>query len=255
MWFSGRRGFCIHYASALAYIARAIGMPARLVGGYLGGVYNPNGDYIEVRQMEAHAWVEVWLDNHWVRIDPTAAVAPERVKTNLDDWLDEKNPSELPLGSRLSRGLSMFTKADLWWDSMQYQWQVLVLNYQEDSAMGFLESYFGRISAWQAAAFMGVFLLVLGGIMAGLAGLLRWPRRLPQPWISLQRLEKRLGARKTGETVAQYTKRKASEFPNKAQALMRITTLIEDMAYNADSDSKKITYSQLRHLVQRVKKS
>lgn len=254
-WFGARRGFCSHYASALGFIARAAGIPSRLVGGYLGGVYNPSGDYIQVRQMEAHVWVELWLNNRWVRVDPTAAVAPDRVDLNLDDWLGEENPSELPLGSRVRRGLSMFNQAGLWWDSMQYQWQVLVLNYQEDSALGLIESRFGRINGWQAAGFMAAFLVVLGVIMAWLTGLLRLPKRPPEPWGSLHRLEKRLGERRPGETVRHYAQRKAMEFPDQAEALMSVTTLIENIAYNADRQSKKSTESRLRYLVQRVKKA
>ena len=254
-WFGARRGFCSHYASALAYIARAAGIPSRIVGGYLGGVYNPNGDYIQVRQMEAHAWVEVWLDNRWVRVDPTAAVAPGRVEINLDDWLDAENPSELPLTSRLSRGASFMTGMGFWWDSVQYQWQVWVLDYKEDSAMGLLESHFGRVSAWQAAGLMTAFLGGLGLLMAWFTGLLKLPRRMPEPWASLNRLEKRLGPRDTGETVAQYTKRKAKEYPAETESLMRITTLIENMAYNFDQNVKKTSESQLRHLVQGVKRS
>jgi len=254
-WFGDRRGFCSHYASALGFMARAVGIPSRLVGGYLGGVYNPNGDFVQVRQMEAHVWVELWLNERWVRVDPTAAVAPDRVELNLDDWLGEENPSELPLGSRVRRGLSIFNQAGLWWGSIQYQWQVLVLNYQDDSAMGLVESHLGRINPWQAAGFMAAFLVALGVIMAWLTGLLRLPKRLPEPWASLRRVEKRLGERKLGETVRDYTRRKASEYPSQEEALMSVTTLIENLAYNHDRHSKKRTETRLRHLVQAIKKT
>jgi len=68
----------------MGYILRSVGIPTRLVGGYLGGTYNPTGDYVQVRQMEAHVWLEVWLGQGWQRIDPTAAVAPDRIEMNLD---------------------------------------------------------------------------------------------------------------------------------------------------------------------------
>lgn len=248
-WLAGRRGFCTHYASAVAYIARAAGIPSRLVGGYLGGVYNPGGDYIQVRQMEAHAWVEVWLDGRWRRIDPTAAVAPGRVDTNLDDWLDESNPAELPLGSRLTNRLSLLNDLGLWWDSVQYQWQVLVLDYQQGNALGLLEARFGRISAWQAALAMGAFLVVLGVLMAWATGLLRLPRRRPEPWASLGRLEKHLGPRHAGETPARYLERKCVAHPDRATHLVRIQALIQSLAYDPDQALDEAARARLKALV------
>ena len=75
--FETRRGFCEHYASSFVTLMRAAGIPARIVTGYQGGEFNPIGDFLRVRQADAHAWAEVWLENNgWVRVDPTAAVAP-----------------------------------------------------------------------------------------------------------------------------------------------------------------------------------
>ncbi len=86
--FSTRQGFCGHYASAFAFLMRAAGVPARVVTGYLGGEWNEFGDYLLVRQADAHAWNEVWLDGSgWVRIDPTAVLAPARLTHELDSML------------------------------------------------------------------------------------------------------------------------------------------------------------------------
>ncbi|MEZ5592297.1 MAG: transglutaminase-like domain-containing protein [Gammaproteobacteria bacterium] len=93
-----RRGFCEHYAGSFAFLMRAAGIPARVILGYQGA--NMCGDYLIVRQSDAHAWVEVWLDEQgsWTRIDPTAAVAPvrgnkmsmrlQKVQINCLLWLD-----------------------------------------------------------------------------------------------------------------------------------------------------------------------
>ena len=82
--FNTRQGFCEHYASSFTYLMRAARIPARVVTGYQGGEKNDIGDYYTVRQYDAHAWSEVWLpDRGWVRVDPTAAVAPERVEHGL----------------------------------------------------------------------------------------------------------------------------------------------------------------------------
>lgn len=79
--FNTRRGFCGHYASAFTTLMRAAGIPARVVTGYQGGELNRLAGYYIVRQSDAHAWSEVWLeDRGWTRVDPTAAVAPERIE-------------------------------------------------------------------------------------------------------------------------------------------------------------------------------
>ena len=69
--FNSKRGFCEHYATSFVYLMRAAGVPARIVTGYQGSELNPNGNYLIVRQSDAHAWAEVWLENRgWVRVDP-----------------------------------------------------------------------------------------------------------------------------------------------------------------------------------------
>lgn len=79
--FDTRKGFCQHFASSFTFLMRAAGIPARVVTGYQGGFYNAFGNYLVVRQSDAHAWSEVWLpERGWVRVDPTAAVSPQRVE-------------------------------------------------------------------------------------------------------------------------------------------------------------------------------
>jgi hypothetical protein len=79
--FSTQKGFCEHFSSAFTFLMRAAGIPARVVTGYQGGYYNDVGGYFVVRQSDAHAWSEVWLEGRgWVRVDPTAAVSPQRVQ-------------------------------------------------------------------------------------------------------------------------------------------------------------------------------
>jgi protein-glutamine gamma-glutamyltransferase len=80
-WLDSRAGFCEHYASAVTVVLRRWGIPARIVTGYLGGEVNPLNGVLEVRQRDAHAWVEYWhAARGWVRLDPTGAVAPERIR-------------------------------------------------------------------------------------------------------------------------------------------------------------------------------
>jgi protein-glutamine gamma-glutamyltransferase len=116
--FSTREGFCGHYASAFVVLMRAAGVPAHVVTGYLGGEWNPVGEYYLVRQSDAHAWAEVWLAGRgWTRVDPTAAVAPERLRRGIADLM----PDALSVRQRLhaspwlSALLQRWDAADTWW--------------------------------------------------------------------------------------------------------------------------------------------
>jgi transglutaminase-like putative cysteine protease len=89
--FDTRRGFCEHYASAFTIMMRMAGIPARVVTGYQGGWFNNVGSYLLVRQSDAHAWSEVWITGSgWTRVDPTAAVAPDRVERGAIDSLGQR---------------------------------------------------------------------------------------------------------------------------------------------------------------------
>ena len=84
--FDRKQGYCEHFSSAFVVLMRAAGIPSRVVAGYAGGYRNPIGNYWLVLNSDAHAWAEVWLPRRgWVRVDPTAAVAPERVYDTIAD--------------------------------------------------------------------------------------------------------------------------------------------------------------------------
>lgn len=113
--FNGKRGFCEHYAAAFVVLMRGAGIPARIVGGYQGGEFNPLDGYLVVRQSDAHAWAEVWLEGRgWVRVDPTAAVSPSRIETGIADALD--------LGEPLPALIQW--RAD-WVRTLRYRWEAI----------------------------------------------------------------------------------------------------------------------------------
>ena len=116
--FNTRDGFCGHYASAFVTLMRAAGVPARVVTGYLGGEWNPIGGYLLVRQSDAHAWTEVWLAGRgWTRIDPTAVVAPERLRRGIMDMLPEalSGAERLLRTPWLARLVQRWDAANAWW--------------------------------------------------------------------------------------------------------------------------------------------
>jgi transglutaminase-like putative cysteine protease len=123
--FGTRRGFCGHFASAFAVLARSAGIPARVVTGYQGAEFNPVGEYWIVRQSDAHAWVEIWLDNRWERFDPTAAVAPERIERGFGNALTRRGAGDASL---LGAG-SFISRLAQTWDAMNAGWNRWVLNF------------------------------------------------------------------------------------------------------------------------------
>jgi len=123
--FSTRQGFCGHYASAFTVLARAAGIPARVVTGYQGAEYNPLGNYWIVRQSDAHAWTEVWLDGQWVRFDPTAAVAPERIQMGFNEAMDWGSQSV----GNLLRTNSFISRLAMSWDAINTGWNHWVLSF------------------------------------------------------------------------------------------------------------------------------
>jgi protein-glutamine gamma-glutamyltransferase len=134
--FNTKRGFCGHYASAFAALARAAGIPARVVTGYQGGTLNPYGDYWILRQSDAHAWTEVWIERRgWVRMDPTAAIAPERVERGLADVAS----ADESLASAWQRRTRWFAGMQLRFDMVKEMWRERILDFDQDSQRKLLE--------------------------------------------------------------------------------------------------------------------
>jgi protein-glutamine gamma-glutamyltransferase len=158
--FDTRAGFCEHYATAFATLMRAAQIPSRVVVGYQGGTYNPLGGYWVIRQRDAHAWVEVWLkEDGWVRLDPTAAVAPNRIQ----DGVPESLPAFFePLGfNRESFAADLFQQFRLRWDMLNSQWNHWVIGYNQVQQQQLLvwlglEKYGYQALTWLLMGFGGL---------------------------------------------------------------------------------------------------
>lgn len=128
--FDTRRGFCEHYASAFAVLMRAAGIPAHVVTGYQGGTFNRFADYWIVRQSDAHAWDEVWIEGRgWERIDPTSAIAPGRVERDADGALS----ADEPIVSRWQRRIPWLADARLRLDALRQIWRERILFFDQES--------------------------------------------------------------------------------------------------------------------------
>jgi transglutaminase-like putative cysteine protease len=173
--FNTRRGFCGHFASAFTMMMRAAGIPARVVGGYQGGDWNPIGGYLILRQSHAHAWSEIWLaDSGWTRIDPTAAVAPERIERGPEAAL---SADELLLVG-LRRDFGLLWQAGMIWDNVNARWNDWVVQFNRLQQQELLRSLGFDEPDWQDLAL--VLGLGLAVALALLSGWLAWEFR-PRP--------------------------------------------------------------------------
>ena len=130
--FETRRGFCEHYAGAYVFLMRAAGIPARVVTGYQGGELNPVDNYLTVRQSDAHAWAEIWLEGKgWRRVDPTAAIAPSRIERGIGAALPDDD--SLPALVRLdSDWLAPLIGLRYRWEAANNAWNQWVIGYNPE---------------------------------------------------------------------------------------------------------------------------
>lgn len=243
--FDTRAGFCEHYAAAFVVMMRAAGIPSRVVTGYMGGTMN--NDYMIVRQSDAHAWAEAFIDGAWRRYDPTAAVAPSRVERGLSAALP--NESYVPGLARLNTG--WLRQAQLRWDAINHEWQRLVVDF-DDSAQNRLWQRIGldKPVLWQLTL---IVLMIAGLWCAVILGIKRsLPRSMPEDeklWQRLCQLLARHGIdRQMAETPAKYLQRASLQWPDEARRLSQLERNFSALRFQPLSQAEALT---LRHQIKR----
>jgi transglutaminase-like putative cysteine protease len=169
--FQTKAGFCEHYASAFVFLMRAAGVPARVVTGYQGGEINPVDGVLTVRQSDAHAWAEIWLAGRgWLRVDPTAAVAPERVRRSLARAIPRKDPFGIAgLGRLIDFNIdrnSLLARLRFELGAMNNGWNQWVLNYNPERQRGVVETLTASVLDWRMLAALALGALLLAGARA-----------------------------------------------------------------------------------------
>ena len=212
--FDSRRGFCEHYAGATVFLLRASGLPARVVTGYQGGEYQPSG-YMIVRQSDAHAWVEVWIDGQWRRVDPTAAVAPSRIELGLQQSLPE---TERLLVN--TRGWLSFSGLSSVWESANFSYTKWVIGFDRDRQKELLKDLgLGGLNLFAALGWMLLAITASGALMGAAWWL--WVKRNERKvdaalraWRSAKKRLLKAGlAVERHETVAAVMSRAAARWP------------------------------------------
>ncbi len=233
--FDSRRGFCGHYASAFAALMRAVDIPARVVTGYQGGTYNRFADYWILRQSDAHAWDEVWIEGQgWLRVDPTASIAPERVERGLNDMVAANGP----VTSRWQQRTPWLSDTRLRLDALRLLWRERILQFNQGSQERLLNALHVPEPDGQKLA-----LVLAACLMAGMSWLTWQVRRelKPRPTDPVARafalLCRRLAAaglqRMPHEGAEAFAARVAAARPDLASAVRALCRRYSELRYAA----------------------
>lgn len=260
--FDTRRGFCAHYSGALTFLARAAGIPARVVVGYQGGEWNADEQYLTVRQYDAHAWVEVWYAGQgWTRVDPTAAVSPARIEFGLEQAVADEGTflEDQVFSTHRLKSVGWLNRLRLEWDSLNYYWQRWVLSYDKQRQQTLFNQWLGVRSyetlLYGLALAFAVFFL--------LAALWLWWSQRPKAssrelraWLSLQKKAARLGVEaQTGETPACYLQRLARAFPQQQAQIQALERLLIQAFYAQTDGPDKVQQRLLAAAISRLRRA
>jgi hypothetical protein len=252
--FEKQAGFCAHYSGSFVFLMRAMGIPARIVAGYQGGELNQESGHITVRQYDAHAWVEVWLEGiGWRSYDPTALVAPDRINLGLRQTLEQEFSSQ--------QGMSLLSFSHFGWlndlrlqlDQLNYYWHQRVLNFNKNRQANLLKQWFGLDALkeslyWLAALFCLIFVFI--------ALLLLWRKpkqkrdRLSKGIDKFDRKLLAIGLQKqTGEGLKDYSERLQAASPKNSSEIQFLFTQVQHYYY-ADHDQGRS--AEVKQLVKRL---
>ncbi|MFW2044872.1 transglutaminaseTgpA domain-containing protein [Acinetobacter variabilis] len=243
--FKSRQGFCEHYASSFVMLMRYVGIPARVVTGYQGGQLAPDGKSWEVRQLDAHAWTEVWIDQRWQRFDPTAMVAPQRIDDGMQNLISQDERVWASNSGWTSQRNVWLTKLRVWSDYASYQWQSKVVGYNAESQQGCLAKL-GLSSVYSSVIILisGIGILILLYILK----IYLKNRQLKSPFdYSIQQFNQSLNKdlkRQSTETFHQWMLRLSQQVQDKDQSVFfEAIRLFEKSIYSgrefSDQDLKQ----------------
>ncbi|MDR2016766.1 MAG: DUF3488 and transglutaminase-like domain-containing protein, partial [Burkholderiales bacterium] len=243
--FETRAGFCEHYATAFVVLMRAAQVPARVVTGYQGGEINPQGGYLIVRQSDAHAWAEVLIDGEWLRVDPTAAVAPDRIEYGLGRALP--NEARVPTFARLDAG---WLKAlALNWDALKHAWTRHVVEFDYKRQRELWRDWRIDGALWKVVGMLTGLAIIWIGV---LALFLAWRTRRGEPaqilWRTLCARLARAGLpREMDEGPLNYLARAGDRWPTWRATLTRMAQAYVVLRYAAPTiRQRNLALRQLR---------
>lgn len=237
---SGSTGYCSHFAAAFTYLARLSQLPARIVSGYLGGELNPYDGTLVVREMDAHAWVEVFIAHKgWVKIDPTALVAPERLTMSTEEFNNKLNPYITIFNFKIERDLfkfAIFNNASLWLDSLNTRFSTNILNFDREKQLAFLRSLTpGNLSVgWIFTLSLSTF-LILFWLLFYFYGKKKISPAEKKYMRFLKKMHSLGLSKDDGETISQFKNRCLTSFPEKSNYIEKEVQDYVDYYYKSPS--------------------
>jgi len=254
--FETQKGFCSHYSGAFVFMMRAAGIPARIVVGYLGGEWNKGGDYMAIRQYDAHAWTEVWLEGEgWRRVDPTSYVAPSRVEGGLEAAVEYEGSflEGNPFSARNFKWLDGIREK---MDSVQYGWRRWILGYDSESQTSLLKSVLDKMSSVPLAALVGVLFLgifLLWFVMLGLGRRQTYEAYEHQLYRKFcKRLEKHGVLREPQQTPHEFALIASEKLPDKAVAIKSFSSLYQQLCYVPGGGERGEPHQKMRKLLREL---
>ena len=257
--FQSKQGFCEHYASSFALLMRYVGIPARVVVGYQGGELALDGQSWEVRQQDAHAWTEVLLNQQWVRIDPTAIIAPQRIDDGMQNLLaDDRAVLGTDTQMWQYQHSNFIRSLRVWSDYASYQWQSKVVGYDAESQ----RRWFGRLGLYSNYALVAVLVSSILIVLAGYFGWIFWKKRQQGSRVhrALDKFSKRLPAqlqKQDAETVSVWMQRLAAQVDeNEQEAFKRLGACYQQYTYAPEHDpvSEQVFFDLLKTCADVLKK-
>jgi len=266
--FNTRTGYCEHYASAFTIMMRWLRIPSRVVAGYQGGkvIRSGNNAFLEVRYADAHAWSEVWLDDRWHRVDPTAAISPERIEFGMDALMELWESGELG-GNDISYALSNYlnptgmsrvlNQLQNTWSNFSYQWNKWIVNYDFKAQQELLS----QLGFENKNSIVTLVTLMFGG--AGFLLIFYFWRLIPR---SIKRSEaqanylkfvakfKKYGVEKhIAESPSEFAARAQKKFPQQSNDINNITRQYHRIRYGRSSTERNQQITDFKDAVKAFK--
>ncbi|HEX5277501.1 MAG TPA: DUF3488 and transglutaminase-like domain-containing protein [Fluviicoccus sp.] len=252
--FRTKRGFCEHYASSFTFLLRAAGIPARVVVGYQGGEASPTGDSWEVRQMDAHAWAEAWIEGRgWVQFDPTAAVAPERIERGMSVMAEDREVwGNSAISAIQYSNYQMLGQIRSLLDYVNYRWQRDVVGYDVHSQEDFLLRLLGDNSLWRQLGVMFGSVALISALLAGMTLIRRRKPVHPADAAVLRLSAKWAGKglqRRAGEGVMAYLERLEKAQPHWQAHAREFAELYASVRYDPSVQQEAVKVRRLAQLL------
>lgn len=248
-------GFCEHFSASFATLMRLAGVPARVVVGYVGGEPNESGGYLIVRQSDAHAWTEIWLDDEgWTRVDPTAELVPERLTTDLQTLLGGGLDGVIA-ARRQTWWWQAYQTLRLAWDNVNYKWYSNVVRYEQDEQRSLLDRM--GLKDWRRLVVVPV---LAGLVLLGLVVVALWvrrPARHPDPAVRLwqdlcRHLSRRGVTRRPSEGPIAFSERAAASLPELAVPILEFGRTYASLRYgDGGQGTPEALREKLRAIVRR----